>query len=122
MSYRIFMQVPTEYFSGVLGRHLKYSCCLYGKPDTSLDEAEEAMLGARWLPGWHQLSLFDGMLSSIMHTLCSSCQDAGLKALPCMHSHLLVSKLIIAGSGREERPCILPLPFIRHLHCDTWPV
>ena len=39
------LQVPTEYFLRVLGRHLKYSCCLYGKPGTSLDDAEEAMLG-----------------------------------------------------------------------------
>ena len=42
-------QVPTEYFLRVLGRHLKYSCCLYGKPGTSLDDAEEAMLGVGWL-------------------------------------------------------------------------
>lgn len=40
------MQVPTEYFLLVLGKHLKYSSCLYPAPRTTLDEAEEAMLGA----------------------------------------------------------------------------
>ena len=50
--------MPTEYFLRVLGRHLKYSCCLFSRPDTSLDEAEEAMLGALRLPGRHELSSF----------------------------------------------------------------
>lgn len=38
-------EVPTDYFLMCLGKHLKYSCCLY--PDlhsSSLDEAEDAML------------------------------------------------------------------------------
>ena len=39
------MQVPTEYFLLVLGKHLKYSSCLYPKRDTTLDDAELAMLG-----------------------------------------------------------------------------
>ncbi len=39
------MQVPTEYFLLVLGKHLKYSSCLYPAADTTLNEAEEAMLG-----------------------------------------------------------------------------
>ncbi|KAK9837228.1 hypothetical protein WJX81_000114 [Elliptochloris bilobata] len=37
-------EVPTEYFLRVLGKHLKYSCCLYNRPDATLVEAEEAML------------------------------------------------------------------------------
>lgn len=39
-------QVPTEYFVLVLGRHLKYSCCLYNHPSDSLSDAERNMLGA----------------------------------------------------------------------------
>ncbi|KAK9804356.1 hypothetical protein WJX72_008944 [[Myrmecia] bisecta] len=37
-------EVPTEYFLLCLGKHLKYSSCLYPSPSTSLDQAEEAML------------------------------------------------------------------------------
>ena len=40
-----FLQVPTEYFLLVLGKHLKYSSCLYPSSSSTLDEAEEAMLG-----------------------------------------------------------------------------
>jgi cyclopropane fatty-acyl-phospholipid synthase-like methyltransferase len=41
-----FVQVPTEYFVLVLGRHLKYSCCLYNNAGEGLNEAERNMLGA----------------------------------------------------------------------------
>jgi len=37
-------EVPAEFFQRCLGRHIKYSCCLFDQPDTTLDEAEEAML------------------------------------------------------------------------------
>jgi cyclopropane-fatty-acyl-phospholipid synthase len=37
-------QVPTEFFRGVLGRRLKYSCCYWPPGVDSLDAAEEAML------------------------------------------------------------------------------
>lgn len=37
-------EVPSEFFQRVLGKHLKYSCCLYENADTSLDQAESAML------------------------------------------------------------------------------
>jgi len=37
-------EVPAEFFETVLGPRLKYSCCLYDQPGTSLGEAEEAML------------------------------------------------------------------------------
>ncbi len=43
-------EVPPRLFELVLGKRLKYSCCLYDSPSTTLDEAEEAMLaltGAR---------------------------------------------------------------------------
>ena len=41
-------EVPTSYFLLCLGKHLKYSCCLYPGLDaaTPLDDAEEAMLSA----------------------------------------------------------------------------
>lgn len=42
---RVLGQVPTEYFLLVLGKHLKYSSCLYPAKDTTLDEAEQAILG-----------------------------------------------------------------------------
>ncbi len=38
-------EVPTEFFQRVLGPRLKYSCCYWPEPDTSLAQAEEAMLG-----------------------------------------------------------------------------
>ena len=40
-------EVPTSYFLLCLGKHLKYSSCLYPglDPATALSEAEEAMLG-----------------------------------------------------------------------------
>jgi cyclopropane-fatty-acyl-phospholipid synthase len=37
-------EVPTEFYLRVLGRHRKYSCCLYGPAARTLDEAEAAML------------------------------------------------------------------------------
>lgn len=41
-----FLQLPTEYFSQVLGRWKKYSSCLFTAPGQTLDQAEENMLGA----------------------------------------------------------------------------
>lgn len=45
-------EVPTSYFLLCLGKRLKYSSCLYPglNPSTSLDDAEEAMLGATGHP------------------------------------------------------------------------
>jgi cyclopropane-fatty-acyl-phospholipid synthase len=37
-------EVPPAFFQLVLGKRLKYSCCLWPNPDTTLDEAEEVML------------------------------------------------------------------------------
>lgn len=37
-------EVPAAFFETVLGPRLKYSCCLYADPNTTLGEAEEAML------------------------------------------------------------------------------
>jgi cyclopropane-fatty-acyl-phospholipid synthase len=37
-------EVPTEFFRRVLGPRLKYSCCLWPQPDTTLQQAEDAML------------------------------------------------------------------------------
>ena len=37
-------EVPPEFFMDVLGKHRKYSCCLYPSGTESLDEAEERML------------------------------------------------------------------------------
>ncbi len=37
-------EVPTRFYQLCLGRRLKYSGCLYSRPETTLDEAEEAML------------------------------------------------------------------------------
>lgn len=37
-------EVPTEFFLLHLGKRLKYSSCYYESPDSSLDDAEDAML------------------------------------------------------------------------------
>ncbi|GBF89484.1 cyclopropane-fatty-acyl-phospholipid synthase [Raphidocelis subcapitata] len=37
-------EVPTEYFTSVLGPNRKYSCCLYNSPRDSLEKAESNML------------------------------------------------------------------------------
>ncbi len=37
-------ELPAEFFETVLGPRLKYSCCQYDSPDTTLAEAENAML------------------------------------------------------------------------------
>lgn len=37
-------EVPTEFFLTMLGPYLKYSCCLFPSPQTSLAESEVAML------------------------------------------------------------------------------
>lgn len=37
-------EVPAAFYAQVLGPHRKYSCALYGTPQTTLAEAEEAML------------------------------------------------------------------------------
>lgn len=64
-------EVPAEFFQMVLGKHLKYSSCLFDRETTPLDQAEEAMLkltmdraelsdGQRILElgcGWGSLSL-----------------------------------------------------------------
>jgi cyclopropane-fatty-acyl-phospholipid synthase len=65
-------ELPTEFFTRVLGRHLKYSCCYYAPGADSLDAAEAEMLrlttersgirdGERVLElgcGWGSLSLW----------------------------------------------------------------
>lgn len=65
-------EVPTEYFTDVLGEYRKYSCCLYTRENMSLEEAEVEMLetccrraklenGQSVLElgcGWGSLSLF----------------------------------------------------------------
>jgi len=65
-------EVPTEFFTHVLGRHMKYSCCYYGPGVGDLDSAEAEMLritadragicdGERVLElgcGWGSLSLW----------------------------------------------------------------
>lgn len=35
---------PTDFFKMVMGPRMKYSCCYYPEPDTSLADAEESML------------------------------------------------------------------------------
>ena len=37
-------EVPSEFFRAVLGKRLKYSCCYWPNGNTTLDEAEDAML------------------------------------------------------------------------------
>jgi cyclopropane-fatty-acyl-phospholipid synthase len=37
-------ELPPEFFRHVMGRHMKYSCCLWDEETQTLDEAEEAML------------------------------------------------------------------------------
>jgi cyclopropane-fatty-acyl-phospholipid synthase len=37
-------ELPPEFFRHVMGRHMKYSCCLWQEGTRTLDEAEEAML------------------------------------------------------------------------------
>ena len=37
-------EVPTAFFQQLLGPRLKYSCCYYASPETSLPDAEEEML------------------------------------------------------------------------------
>ncbi|KAK9683898.1 hypothetical protein RND81_10G173300 [Saponaria officinalis] len=37
-------ELPTSFFKLILGPHLKYSCCYFPDKNTSLDEAEKAML------------------------------------------------------------------------------
>lgn len=65
-------ELPAEFFVKVLGKHLKYSCCLYEGENDSLDGAEEKMLeltckragvtdGMKILDlgcGWGSLSLY----------------------------------------------------------------
>jgi hypothetical protein len=41
------MQVPTEYYLLCLGKHLKYSSCLYRSDRDTLSQAEANMLGKR---------------------------------------------------------------------------
>lgn len=65
-------EVPAEFFTHVLGKHRKYSCCYWDSTTNSLDDAEEAALrisceraeiedGMRVLElgcGWGSLSLY----------------------------------------------------------------
>lgn len=77
--------MPTEYFLRVLGRHLKYSCCLYGKSGTSLDDAEEAMLGVGWL--WTALPVLV-CWSADTDQVVRSAAAASMQALQVCHSCL----------------------------------
>jgi len=57
-------EVPYEFFQAVLGLRLKYSSCLFSKPEVSLSEAENAML---WLT-CQRAEIQDGM--SILELGC----------------------------------------------------
>ena len=59
---RVGLQVPTEYFLLCLGKRLKYSSCLYPRRNTTLDEAEEAML--------RKLCLNSQMMNSNRNAIC----------------------------------------------------
>jgi cyclopropane-fatty-acyl-phospholipid synthase len=90
-------EVPAAFFERVLGPRMKYSCCWFGKPDSSLEEAEEAMLrltadraqledGLRVLDlgcGWGSFTLWAGERypkSSFLAVSNSESQGAFLKA------------------------------------------
>ena len=92
-------EVPTAYFLLCLGRHLKYSSCLYPglDPGTPLSSAEEAMLGttqdaltqqlslhckspARPMPGAAQSTLQELKLVDVLATERQN-RDIGLRAL-----------------------------------------
>jgi len=88
-------EVPTAFYQRVLGRHLKYSCCLYPPGIATLDEAEAAMLaltaeraglqdGDRILElgcGWGSLSLW-------------------------MASHLPGSRITVVSNSRTQKQYI----------------
>ena len=50
-------ELPPQFFSAILGRHLKYSCCYWPSGTQDLDEAEEAMLEL----SCHRAQIEDGM-------------------------------------------------------------
>ena len=117
---RMTPQVPTEYFLRVLGRHLKYSCCLYGKVDTSLDDAEEAMLGA--CQALDPASLVARCWSGVGIVSADSERQDWSAAAPSLHA--FISPVTMSASAqRRLTGSVTPLLLctLQHMHLGCMP-
>lgn len=86
-------EVPADFFTQVLGPRLKYSSCLYATPQTTLGEAEEAML---------QLTCERAELSDGMKILELGCGWGSLSLWLAKHySHSEVTAISNSNSQRE---------------------
>ena len=89
-------EVPSAFFEQVLGRHLKYSCALYGPGVDSLDGAEAAMLALTC----ERARLADG--DSILELGC------GWGSLTLwMAAHYPRSRITAVSNSRSQREFIL---------------
>jgi cyclopropane-fatty-acyl-phospholipid synthase len=88
-------EVPAEFFLGVLGPRLKYSCCLYATGRESLAEAEEAML---------ELTCERAQLSNGLDILELGCGWGSLSLW--MAEHYPQSRITAVSNSRSQREFI----------------
>lgn len=89
-------EVPPEFFQQVLGKNLKYSCCYYPHEDTSLDEAEIAML---------QLTAVRAELNNGMDILELGCGWGSLTLY--MAAEFPESRITAVSNSNDQREFIL---------------
>ncbi|KAI5669658.1 hypothetical protein M9H77_19511 [Catharanthus roseus] len=105
-------ELPTSFFKLVLGKHLKYSCCLFSDNSKSLEDAEEAMLhlycvraqlkdGHSVLDvgcGWGSLSLYIAKKYSNCKVtgICNSVTQKAHIEEQCRDHHLQNVEIIVA--------------------------
>ncbi|KAL3838623.1 hypothetical protein ACJIZ3_023214 [Penstemon smallii] len=105
-------EVPTSFFKIVLGKHLKYSCCLFPDKSSTLEDAEKAMLelycersqikdGHSVLDvgcGWGSLSIYIAQKypNSQITGICNSVTQKGYIEEQCRDLQLNNVKVIVA--------------------------
>lgn len=105
-------ELPTSFFKLVLGKHLKYSCCLFSDKSLTLEEAEKAMLdlyckrakledGHSVLDvgcGWGSLSLYIAEKYSKCKVtgICNSVTQKGFIEEQCRNRQLENVEIIVA--------------------------
>ncbi|KAK4480144.1 hypothetical protein RD792_013202 [Penstemon davidsonii] len=111
-------EVPTSFFKIVLGKHLKYSCCLFPEKSSTLEDAEKAMLelycersqikdGHSVLDvgcGWGSLSLYIAQKypSCQITGICNSVTQKGYIDEQCRDLQLNNVKVIVADISTFE--------------------
>ncbi|MFC1563635.1 SAM-dependent methyltransferase [candidate division KSB1 bacterium] len=89
-------EVPPGFFKLALGKHLKYSCCYYPDDNSTLDEAEKAML---------ELTCDRAELHDNMEILELGCGWGSLTLY--MAEHFPKSRITAVSNSKDQRKFIL---------------